>query len=255
MSADDLPGPTLLDPGGLAGPVWVVAPHPDDEALGCGALCAELATRGREVWALLVTDGGASHPGSRRFPRERLARERLGEWRAGLAQLGVPPERTVALGFPDGALAGSDPGAVRAAVEAAWAAAPPATLLLPWRRDPHPDHRACWAHLAPLLAGKRVLEYTVWLGERGEGPDWPQPAEGLAEWLFPVPPALAARKARAIAAHRSQLGLIDDDPSGFTLAPGMVERAVAGPERFFGAAALGSPVLSSSVLGSPILAP
>ncbi|WP_291425469.1 PIG-L deacetylase family protein [Deinococcus sp.] len=223
-----------LDPNQLPEPIWVVAPHPDDEALGCGGLLAALSDLGGEVHALLVTDGGASHPHSVKYPRPALVGQRLTEWRAGLLELGIPAGQTVALGFPDGELARSDPARVRSALARAWATAPPATLLLPWRRDPHPDHRACWVCFEPLLGRVPcVLEYTVWLPERGEPGDWPQPAEGLSELLFPLSAAQQQRKANAIAAHRSQLGLIDDDPSGFVLAPEMVQRAVAGPERFF----------------------
>ncbi len=224
----------MLDPAQLPEPIWVVAPHPDDEALGCGGLLAALSDLGRKIHALLVTDGGASHPHSVKYPRPALASQRLDEWRAGLLELGVPAERTVALGFPDGELAACDPAEVRSAIARAWAASPPATLLLPWRRDPHPDHRACWACFEPLLGGVPcVPEYTVWLPERGEPGDWPRPAEELSELLFPLSAAWQQRKAKAIAAHQSQLGLIDDDPSGFVLAAEMVERAVAGPERFF----------------------
>ncbi|WP_288434321.1 PIG-L deacetylase family protein [uncultured Deinococcus sp.] len=220
-----------LDPLALPGPVWVAAPHPDDEALGCGALLAALTAAGREVWALLLTDGGFSHPGSREFPRSRLAAEREREWRAGLAELGVLPGRTRALGLPDGALARCDPAEVGRLARAAFAAAPPATLLLPWRRDPHPDHRAAWGPLTAACAGARVLGYAVWLAERGAGTDWPAPAEARA-WSLEVGGHHAA-KARAVAAHATQLGRVTDDPGGFTLAPEMVRRALAGPELYF----------------------
>ncbi|MDO4264710.1 MAG: PIG-L family deacetylase [Deinococcus sp.] len=219
-----------MDPAHLPGPVWVVAPHPDDEALGCGALLAALRSQGSEVWALLLTDGGFSHPGSREFPRERLAAARLAEWRRGLAQLGVPPERARALGLPDGALAAVPPGELTRAVQEAFGTAPPALVLLPWQRDPHPDHRAAWA---PVRAATdaAVLGYSVWLSERGRENDWPSPAEAQA-LSFVVEP-YAAQKAAAIAAHATQLGAITDDPGGFTLAPAMVARAVAGPELYF----------------------
>lgn len=239
-------GATPLDPRQLAGPVWVVSPHPDDEALGCGALIAALTGLGQPVWALLLSDGAASHPGSRAFPPPRLSALRLTEWRAGLAELGVPPERTVALSLPDGALDRCDPAAVRPRLQAAFAAAPPGTLLLPWRRDPHPDHRAGWTlvmaarpnQLGPdsqvpdsQVPGCRVLGYSVWLAQRGAPDDWPAASEARP-WIFDVGEQ-EERKRRAIAAHASQLGLIQDDPAGFTLAPEMVEDAVRGPERLF----------------------
>ncbi|GGL98695.1 PIG-L deacetylase family protein [Deinococcus aerophilus] len=224
--------PPPLDPRTLPGPVWVVAPHPDDEALGCGALLCALTDLGQEVWALLLTDGGFSHPASRAYPRPRLGELRLHEWRSGLAQLGVPPDRTRALGLLDGALSGYDPVEVREAVGRAFAAAPPGTVLMPWSRDPHPDHRAAWKLVGAAVSSEaRRLAYTVWLPERGGPADWPAPNEATP-WRFAVG-AARSRKAAAVAAHATQLGLITDDPAGFTLAPGMVERALDGPELYF----------------------
>ncbi|WP_261664978.1 PIG-L deacetylase family protein [Deinococcus sp. Marseille-Q6407] len=222
--------PVPLNASRLQGPVWVVAPHPDDEALGCGALLAALTAQQTEVWALLLTDGGFSHPGSQAYPRERLVAARLAEWRRGLDLLGVPEERTRALGFPDGQLAEVPVATVTQAVQQAFQAAPPALVLLPWQRDPHPDHRAAWA---PVRAASPapVLGYSVWLTERGAGPDWPSAAEAQALSFDTAP--YAAHKAAAIAAHATQLGTITDDPGGFTLAPEMVVRAVAGPELYF----------------------
>ncbi|MHA0036165.1 PIG-L deacetylase family protein [Deinococcus sp. PESE-13] len=223
---------TPLDPLALSGPLWVVAPHPDDEALGCGALLAALAEAGREVWALLLTDGGFSHPASKTYPRPRLSAARLAEWREGLSVLGVPPARTVALGLPDGALGKHLTAAARAQVQQAFAQARPGTVLLPWERDPHPDHRAAWHLLRGVLPSDTLaLEYAVWLPERGADADWPRPDE-VEELTFAVGDWRDA-KARAIAAHRTQLGLIADDRDGFVLAPAMVERALAGPERYF----------------------
>lgn len=223
---------SALVPGTLPRPVWVAAPHPDDEALGCGGLIAALTGAGREVWALLLSDGGLSHPTSRTYPRERLAGARLAEWRAGLAELGVPAARTRALGLPDGAL-GACPDALARGALAAFREAPPGTLLLPWARDPHPDHRAAWAPLlsaARAFPAVRVLAYTVWLEERGDPGDHPQPGEARSLTLD-VGPWLG-RKRRAILAHRTQLGLITDDPHGFTLPPGLVKRALGGTETY-----------------------
>ena len=41
------------------GPVLVIAPHPDDETLGCGGLIARRAHEGRRIVVAVVTDGRA----------------------------------------------------------------------------------------------------------------------------------------------------------------------------------------------------
>ena len=43
-------------------PLLVLAPHPDDESLGCGALLAQ-AFAGAGAHVACLTDGAASHPG------------------------------------------------------------------------------------------------------------------------------------------------------------------------------------------------
>ena len=40
----------------------VLAPHADDESLGCGGLISELAAQGRPPVVVVVTDGTGSHP-------------------------------------------------------------------------------------------------------------------------------------------------------------------------------------------------
>ncbi|WP_407572206.1 PIG-L deacetylase family protein [Deinococcus altitudinis] len=226
---------TVLAPTSLAGPVWVVAPHPDDESLGCGGLLAELTDLGTQTWALLLTDGGASHPASVSWSRERLAGQRLAEWHAGLDLLGVQRGRRLALNLPDGRLPfpQQEGGAAAvAAIRSALAQAVPATVLLPWRRDPHPDHRAAHALIFAALEdwpAVRRLEYTVWLPERAESADLPQPREATV-WSADSG-RQAARKAAAIRCHASQLGgLIRDDPDGFVLQEDMIRRAVSGHE-------------------------
>lgn len=58
----------------------VVAPHPDDEVLACGALVAVHAARGGEVVFVAVTDGEASHAG--------LSRRAAASWRRSAARSG-----------------------------------------------------------------------------------------------------------------------------------------------------------------------
>src|SRR5437762_25173 len=75
------------------GPLLVLAPHPDDESLGCGGLIAEACGRGQDVHVVILTDGTGSHPNSRAWPRHRLKALREAEAREAVAALGLPPER------------------------------------------------------------------------------------------------------------------------------------------------------------------
>jgi LmbE family N-acetylglucosaminyl deacetylase len=48
-----------MRPAAQAGPVVILAPHPDDETLGCGGLIARRVHEGRRVVVVVVTDGRA----------------------------------------------------------------------------------------------------------------------------------------------------------------------------------------------------
>ncbi|MCL6561812.1 MAG: PIG-L family deacetylase [Firmicutes bacterium] len=102
-----------LNSGGDTGPVLVVAPHPDDEVLGCGGLIARWRARGVAVTVVLVTLGDGFRENAVRYylrvpvqPHEflHLGYERQAECLAALQALGVEEERVIALGFPDGGL-------------------------------------------------------------------------------------------------------------------------------------------------------
>ena len=61
------------------GPVLVIAPHPDDETLGCGGLIAASVRAGHRVHTVFVTEGGASHPACRSWTRPERAAQREAE--------------------------------------------------------------------------------------------------------------------------------------------------------------------------------
>jgi len=220
-----------------------IAPHPDDESIGCGGLLALLSARGVRVRVVVATDGGASHPNSRLWRRRRLARVRRSETVDALAHLGISGRRATFLDLLDGDL--PQPGsaawnAARDGLCAKLSAERPELVLLPWRRDPHADHRAVAAlaleSLDALSPRPRVLEYPVWLDENGSAADYPDPAHFRCIEV-PIAPVLPAKRS-AIAAHLSQTtDLVHDDPTGFRLDPVFVERALAPFERYFEAVA------------------
>ncbi len=233
------------------GTVLVVAPHADDESLGCGGLIALLCDAGQTVWIVLVSDGARSHPGSRRYDAAARRDLREAELLDAADCLGVPAARVLALRLPDGELPGPGHADFEAAADSLRAIADTtccATLLAPWRRDPHCDHRAASALARRAMAGMiapasgtppRLLEYLVWVTERAAPGDLPVAGEAKV-WRVDIR-AVQGRKRAAIAAHRSQAGLvITDDPHGFTLSPGMRERAAAADEYYFEAGTEGA---------------
>ena len=233
-----------LRPAGYAatlGATVVVVPHPDDEALGCGGLLALLRQAQVPVAAVLVSDGSLSHPQSRDFSATARRELRYAEFRHALAVLGVAEsdDNVLYLHLPDGQVpAPGQPGFATAAGRLAvfLAEKHAATVLVPWRRDPHPDHRATSqlvaAALARLPQPPRRLEYLVWAWERATPADLPQPGEGTGFRLDIA--EVLPRKQQAIAAHRSQLapGTMTDDPTGFLLSADMLAHFAQPTEAF-----------------------
>ena len=214
-----------LDDLRTIGSALVIAPHPDDESLGCGGTIAQLRALGYAVHVVFMSDGTMSHPNSRTYPAERLRDLRESEAHEALRILAVDPEAYTFFRYRDRQVPTIDTPAFAEA--AARLAAlidqqKPATIFVPWRRDPHPDHRASWQILREALRhvqGKsRVLEYLIWLWELGTQDDIPSPEE-VEVWNVLIGSVMDQRN-RAISAHQSQVTrLINDDPAAFYLSP------------------------------------
>ena len=202
------------------GRALILAPHADDETLGCGGLIATLCALRRPPYVLVVTDGTGSHPNSRTHPAERLRAVREAEALAAAAHLGLDVADVGFLRLRDTA-APRDGAAFEAAVARIAALAGEQgcdTLLAPWLLDPHCDHEAVqlMARRVAAASGLRLLSYPVW--------GWLiAPDVELAPTLpvhgFRIDIAAhLRRKAEAIRLHASQYGdLIQDDPEGFRL--------------------------------------
>jgi LmbE family N-acetylglucosaminyl deacetylase len=211
----------LADLDAIIGPgaPFILAPHPDDESLGCGGLIAEACLRGRHPIVAILTDGSMSHPNSIAFPAERLVPLREEETRRAVAELGLPPDHVHFLRAKDGAAPHGGAAMIALAETLARLARErrASVMLTTWEHDPHPDHLAAniVAREAARIAGLRLLRYPVW--------GWTLPPRS---WL-PRRPIVGHRlamgqhlpaKRRAIAAHVSQYtDLIADDPRGFRL--------------------------------------
>jgi LmbE family N-acetylglucosaminyl deacetylase len=199
--------------------VMILAPHPDDESLGCGGLIAQACAAGQPPIVTVLTDGTGSHPSSASYPPHRLRDLRENEARLAVSILGLPANRIIFLGVRDTAVpkSGAAFQSVMAAIVLLLRRFRCGILCAPWRYDPHGDHEAAYfiARAAAQQARITLLVYPVWgwtLALSALLPD-----ESISGWRLDIAGNLAAKR-RAIAAHASQYGeLIRDDPNGFRL--------------------------------------
>ncbi|TWC96599.1 LmbE family N-acetylglucosaminyl deacetylase [Sphingobium sp. AEW010] len=176
---------------------WLVlAPHPDDETLGAGALITHCAANGRLGGIVFLTDGTGSHPEG----TPRVAATRRREARNALGRLGAKAIPTIWMGWRDAHPHSSDSKAF--ARDTGRLAA-----LLRWHRidaiavsdksEAHCDHVAAYklAEAARRKARRPValFAYHVWS-------EAPRRARRIATPVMPV-----GQRRHALLAHRSQL--------------------------------------------------
>lgn len=217
--------------------VLVVAPHPDDETLGCGGRILIARRAGRAVTVVVATDGAASHGAD----LDELRAVRRRELADACAVLGV--EDLIALDHPDGELA-----------DYVDELASQLARLIDDRRpdevyatcvaEAHPDHAAAGRALQLALTRSRhqprAFEYPIWLWG-----DWPVSRRwlkaGPLAWLRLLSSRrsyavrlddVRADKVAAIDVYRSQLG---SEVGGVAvgLPDQLLQRAETGPELYF----------------------
>ncbi|WP_118135528.1 PIG-L deacetylase family protein [Oceanicella sp. SM1341] len=214
-------------------PVLVLAPHPDDETLGCGALLAA-AFAGPGAHVACMTDGAASHTGAPDWPGPRLARLRAHELRTAVARLGGGAADVSCLGAPDTRLRCSEALVDRVCDLAQGLGA--RHLFATAAADPHCDHQATAALARRVAArlGLRLFFYPVW--SRWKTPERPVLPGAAIRHRLAVAPA-RRRKAHALAAHRSQRGrVVEGAAEGFEMPRGFMRLFLEQDEHFYEAA-------------------
>jgi LmbE family N-acetylglucosaminyl deacetylase len=213
-----------FDPG-RARALLVVAPHPDDEAIAAHGLIARLVRRGVRIAILVVSDGAASHPASKLWPRQRLVRERQRETRHAMRRAGVPASAISFLGLPDGRLDAHAADVRRHIARAVRTLPAPSLALAPSPADAHPDHRVV-AAAAVRQPNVRWCRYPVWPAG--------QKLRGARILALSAQERLAKR--HAIRSYRTQAGRITDDPGGFAMTAQQIA-AFSRPQEVFARAA------------------
>jgi LmbE family N-acetylglucosaminyl deacetylase len=138
----------------------VVAPHQDDEVIGCGGTLALQVLNGNAASAVILQDGADEHD-SVSMTREALVELRNQESRDAARMVGI--DSPIFLGLRDLSLnADATALALRQIIEERHVDA----IFTPFVLDGHPDHRTCNFILARALSKSnrtiRILQYEVW---------------------------------------------------------------------------------------------
>jgi LmbE family N-acetylglucosaminyl deacetylase len=180
----------------------VLAPHPDDEVIGCGGVVAQHLASCRAVRIVIATDGAAA---ADVVDRAAYSEQRERETRAGLDALGAATDLTIRfLGYPDRSLAAHTDALQRDLADELTTFAPD-LVLAPSPIEIHPDHSALADALARLIAADAALAATRAVTRIA-----------FYEIGMPIRPnvlvditAVAERKWAAIASHESQTSIRD----------------------------------------------
>ncbi|WP_425617311.1 PIG-L deacetylase family protein [Anatilimnocola sp. NA78] len=178
--------------------VLVLAPHPDDESLGCGGTIRLLTQAGKQVDVVFMTRGenGCDAPQQQaEHVHAQLAMTREAEARAACQLLGV--SNVEFLRGVDGGL--SDQPHLAQSIEYLLGAGNYHRIFAPWQGEAHLDHQATFRMLQRAVAASGTTP-AIWLYEV-----WTplQPTD-----FVPIDPTMAAKR-EAIAQHVSQLACLD----------------------------------------------
>lgn len=182
--------------------VVVIAPHPDDEVLGCGGMLAAAAEQGNPLMMIAVTDGEACYPPSPGCSRQQLAAMRRAETMEALRRLGILPTAISRLGLPDGEV---HKHAQILTQQLRRLLRPDDIVIATWRHDGHVDHNAVGRAAADAAdaRGAHLLEVPIWAWH------WPANEERHIDRVRARRIALTTRwevrKEYAVSAYGSQL--------------------------------------------------
>ena len=118
--------------------VVIIAPHPDDEAIGCGGLIQALVEQGTPPHVIILTGGEGSHRGCCDITAEDLIAGRHQLTLSATATLGLPAAHVHCLHYPDGGVTFEHPETERLA--AMLKELKPDAVFVPHRGEGWNDH-------------------------------------------------------------------------------------------------------------------
>lgn len=143
--------------------VLIVAPHPDDEVLGCSGLIQRLLNEGKQVDVAILSGGGKSHAGCCEIDESTLIESRRNLSRKAAKILGLPLENLHFLDYPDGSIAFdcSETDRLKELIDTLQ----PDAIFVPHKGEGWSDHLEAGRIVRTLIgkmSGISLYEYCVW---------------------------------------------------------------------------------------------
>lgn len=141
----------------------IIAPHPDDEVIGCAGVIQALVERGTPPHVIILTCGEGSHRGCCDTPAEEIIAARHQLTLKAAATLGLPESHIHCLHYPDGGVALEHPETER--LRQLLLSLAPDALFIPHRGEGWSDHLQA-AEIAKTLmedSSVSIYEYCVWM--------------------------------------------------------------------------------------------
>jgi LmbE family N-acetylglucosaminyl deacetylase len=183
----------------------VVAPHPDDDVLGCGGTIACKVQEGWQVFIIYVTTGGNSHArvlGILNAPTPaQLAEIRKAEAISAAQVLGVPAQNLIFLGLNSDFLR-KHPNEAGARLANVLSATRPDMLFYPMVLDTHPTHKSTGLIVESLKnIDPEPIRLRYWIWRESE------PSEtGYKTVRYSIKSVLRLKE-QALQQHKSQISL------------------------------------------------
>lgn len=143
--------------------VLIVAPHPDDEVLGCSGLIQRLLSDGKQVDVAILSGGGKSHAGCCKIDESTLIESRRNLSRKAVEILGLPLENLHFLDYPDGSIVFDCPETDR--LKKLIETLQPKVIFVPHKGEGWSDHLEAGRIVQELvgeMADVLLYEYCVW---------------------------------------------------------------------------------------------
>lgn len=143
--------------------VLIVAPHPDDEVLGCSGLIQRLLRAGKQVDVVILSGGGKSHAGCCQINESLLIDSRRNLSRKAADILGFPLKNLHFLNYSDGSISYDchETEQLKSLIEKLQ----PDTIFVPHRGEGWSDHLAAGDIVRRLIDKDpkiELYEYCVW---------------------------------------------------------------------------------------------